>query len=533
MGDSRAAKLVIVQKSKSQDAPRIIDEDLLMQSVDDQELVDAGVKPEHLPQSKSVTLSFRALIEIQGLSNLRQLRALRIDNNLIERISGLDALVNLTWLDLSFNQIKIIENLNTLVNLTDLSLYHNEISDLANLDALKSLSVFSIGRNRLKDLKQIEYLRLFKTLRCVCFEGNPIVENENFHAHVYTYLSQLQYLDYQQIDQKTAQTLSETYHAEEISEFKEKELVSSQAERASKERLANLVDLKSNFLDSTFELSDELFANETFQVLVLQGYLPIKDEFAEKTEDAVKSLKAHISETNVQRHKLVASFEGAIKEAQVENDKVSRKLAKEATDAATQQLLLLATTLLESCSEGLDSLESEVQDLTKYIGERGTEFFKTIEELQKLFGNKLHELAVTELEHFAATNNPSALNGAASSDNATSVEGDELLLGSDIMSSELLLDSAEQRSNTEFGGISTKRKSSQTEDAKKVAALSNKDEMLQAVNNLIESQSGIIQAKDDLMQSEIATWTQQFFTQQRDSILQRFQHTVGEIALIR
>ena len=186
------------------------------------ELLEAGAaKPAYLAQVKSMQFSFRSLLEIQGLGNLRGLRRLRLDKNLIERISALESLVNLKWLDLSFNLISRIEGCSgQLKSQTDLSLYYNQIADLASMEHLRRLSIFTIGRNKLKELEQLEYLRVLQQLRCVCLKSDPMTENENFHAHVYTYLPQLQYLYYRVIDQKTAQTLSETYHAEEISELR-------------------------------------------------------------------------------------------------------------------------------------------------------------------------------------------------------------------------------------------------------------------------------------------------------------------------
>ena len=298
MGESRAARLVLSQKAKSLETPVIVDENLLLQAVDDPELLESGgAKPAHLAQVKSMTFSFRSLLEIQGLGNLRGLRRLRLDNNLIERISGLESLVNLKWLDLSFNLITRIEGLGgQLKSLTDLSLYHNQIADLASMEHLRNLSIFSIGRNKLKDLKQLEYLRVFQQLRCVCLEGNPMTENENFHAHVYTYLPQLQYLDYQVIDQKTAQSLSETYHAEEISELRERELAAAQHERTQKDRQTLHSELKKQFLDATFDLTDELFLVQPFQVLVLQGYGVLKDEFIENVEYTIKMIKTQVSD---------------------------------------------------------------------------------------------------------------------------------------------------------------------------------------------------------------------------------------------
>jgi hypothetical protein len=150
-----------------------------------------------LAKTDAVVLSFSRVKTITGLSTLRSLVKLRLDNNEIgmmlscapgsseaqyrvsfccaEQITGLSELANLRELDLSMNRIKKISGLNGLRQLTDLTLFCNQITTIEGLDDQKAcLEVLSIGRNQISEQSSIVYLRSFTALRIACLEHNPI-----------------------------------------------------------------------------------------------------------------------------------------------------------------------------------------------------------------------------------------------------------------------------------------------------------------------------------------------------------------------
>jgi Leucine-rich repeat (LRR) protein len=140
-----------------------------------------------LAKTDTLILSYSRVKTITGLSTLRMLVKLRLDNNEIEHISGLNDLVNLRELDLSMNRIKTITGLKGLRQLTDLTLFCNQISVIEGLDDQKAcLEVLSIGRNQISDQSSIVYLRGFSALRIVCLEQNPISQVSLKVLHTFT-----------------------------------------------------------------------------------------------------------------------------------------------------------------------------------------------------------------------------------------------------------------------------------------------------------------------------------------------------------
>jgi hypothetical protein len=123
---------------------------------------------------KTLTLSFKSILQINNLKGLQRLTELRLDNNSISKIENLSCLPNLTWLDLSFNNIEKIEGLDALTKLTDLSLFNNKIQALNNLDMLTNLQVLSVGNNKIDSVDR--YVSLTK--------NGPFVTVEVVHLHL-------------------------------------------------------------------------------------------------------------------------------------------------------------------------------------------------------------------------------------------------------------------------------------------------------------------------------------------------------------
>jgi hypothetical protein len=512
-GASQVAKIAMSQRKKKTDVvePQVIDEHLLREGVEeplrpDGELTD----PIDFPKVTSLRLSFLNIIEISNLNNFDSLTTLRLDNNIIDKMEHLGHLKTLTWLDLSFNNIKEIEGLEDLTNLTDLSLYHNQIEEIKGLDGCMKLNILSLGFNNIRDLKQIDYLRKFQNLRCVCLEGNKICTNDSYQLHVLAYLTNLRYLDYMLIEKKAAAQAMESYQLDELTELKEREAVQTAQTRAEQEKKAILEKLKAAFQDCTEDLFEELFSPTAVpeNLTVLQCYPALKEDYKDKLAEEVKILRGWLDDKNTVRKKKVESFERVVREAEAESEAEAKQLVKQfkslkkkvleklddsmniRAEQMIQQLLEELTSLeqhlmaneiqlQESLEEAIDEFEVVVSEMIKVMAERGSDFFRRFEELEKVFFTGLLEGAQSEMESFAAQN----------------------------------------QDLTEH-------------DARKAQFLQNREEMLAACTNFNEAHIGLIQTKDDYMQSQMNGWMKNFFEQHRDRQYHRNRQRIMEIKQI-
>merc|ERR1712193_83552 len=141
-----------------------------------------------------------------------------------------------------------------------------------------------------------------------------------------------------------------------------------------------------------------------------------------------------------------------------------------------QHLMSNEIQLQESPEEAIDEFEVVVSEMIKLMAERGSDFFRRFEELEKVFFTGLLEGAQSEMESFAAQNQ----------------------------------DLAEH-------------------DARKAQFLQNREEMLAACTNFNEARIGLIQTKDDYMQSQMNGWMKNFFEQHRDRQYHRNRQRIMEI----
>lgn len=148
-------------------------------------------------------LHYMGFVDIRNLDEYFNLRALWLENNLIQEIKNLSALTKLRFLYLQNNSITKIENLDSLTELTALNLSHNHITLIENLSALKILEDFDVSHNKIqysfsiKNLKDVlslkaldlrdnqiedsefllETLQLLPELRCLVLKGNKCLKN--------------------------------------------------------------------------------------------------------------------------------------------------------------------------------------------------------------------------------------------------------------------------------------------------------------------------------------------------------------------
>merc|ERR1711959_59161 len=132
--------------------------------------------------------------------------------------------------------------------------------------------------------------------------------------------------------------------------------------------------------------------------------------------------------------------------------------------------------LQESLEEAIDEFEVSMSDIVKFMSERGSDFFRSFEDLEKFFITGLLEGAQSEMESFAAQNQ----------------------------------DLAEH-------------------DHRKARYLGNREEMLQACTNFNEAHTILIQTKDDYMQNQMNGWMKTFFEQHRETQYHRNRQRINEI----
>lgn len=507
------AKIAMAQQKKKTDVvePQVIDEQLLRQGVEeplrpDGELTD----PIDFPKVTSLRLSFQNIIEISNLNNFDSLTTLRLDNNIIDCVTNLDHLSSLTWLDLSFNNIRKIEGLSKLSNLTDLSLYHNHIDKIEApcLDGCKKLNILSLGKNQISELKDIDYLRSFPNLRCLCMEGNKVCDNDSYQQHVLAYLTNLKYLDYMLIEKNERKQAQEGYQMDDLTELRDQEESEAAKELLNKEKQEVLEKLRSAFLDCTEDFAEELFAKnvEPENVTVLSCYAQLKDDYRDKLNEDIKTLRDALDKRNEDRIKKVGAFEKAVAGAEKESEDEALQLIRqfwslkkkvlaqldaseiggpkaeqmltqllEELETLLQHLMSNEIQLQESIEEAITEFEVKMEDSVKYMSDKREEFFRRLEELEKQFHIGLLEGANSEMDSFAQQNQDLA------------------------------------------------------DDPKKAKFLGNREEMHQACSTFNEAHVGLIQNKDDYMQNQMNNWKKTFFDKHREMQYHRNRQRIMDI----
>ena len=102
--------------------------------------------------SEDINLMLEAISE---LTNLRELRLTSLD---IVDVSSLSSLVNLEYLNLSNNQVVDISPLISLTSLTELNLFGNKVSDISPLTEIANLSWVWLSENPITDLSPLDSL---------------------------------------------------------------------------------------------------------------------------------------------------------------------------------------------------------------------------------------------------------------------------------------------------------------------------------------------------------------------------------------
>jgi len=281
--------------------------------------------------------------------------------------------------------------------------------------------------------------------------------------------------------------------------------------KARKEKDAIIENLKGAFLDGTEDLFEELFSKdvEPENVTVLTCYPQLKEDYRDHLSESIKNLRVWMEERNEGRVKKASAFEKAVTAAEKESEeeafqivrdfrshkkKVLAQIDREDSaglkpemEAMIQQLLdqlnglenhLMANEiqLQESIYEAISDFEARISEIVKQMSEKGGEFFRHLEELEKVFYTGLMEGANSEVEAFAQNQDLAA-----------------------------------------------------TDDTNKARFLGNKEEMIQACVNFYEGHTSLIQNKEDYMSNQMNSWRNSFFERHRERQYHRNRKRVMDV----
>ncbi|WP_142415732.1 leucine-rich repeat domain-containing protein [Hathewaya massiliensis] len=95
---------------------------------------------------------------IKPLSNLKNLKELWLDGNIIDDITSLENLTELTWLKLDKNNLYSISSLRKLTKMEKLSVRGNKLKTLNGIENMSNLQWLEAEKNEIWDIKQVKAL---------------------------------------------------------------------------------------------------------------------------------------------------------------------------------------------------------------------------------------------------------------------------------------------------------------------------------------------------------------------------------------
>jgi len=419
---------------RTDDEASVIDDDMITKA-----LVEAGGMdheftsnvtfqlPEIIAKAPTISMSFKNILEIDNLQGFHALTKLCLDNNIINKIQKLDHLSNLTWLDLSFNNIEQIEGLNNLTKLTDLSLFNNKIEKIEGLECCQKIQCLSLGNNRITSLENVKELRGFEGLHLVNLEGNPISKQQDYKYLVLAYLPYLKYLDFALVEEEE-RTAAQEQFSDDVTDMQENErLQAEEIARLSKQREITK-ELDAANLEVAESLFDEMFDedNEHPKLLRMPDVDDAVADYKSMYKEAAELLKNEGRVKDQQKREEHAIFLKAVQAVEkyhsaraVELIEQFGKKKKRVYSELSKREHVDQDDLKDLKSE-LNHLEEELMDLeiqqveqfddlsrefeTRY-GEMTTcsldllaRFFRTVEELEERYNNRVLEIATELLE---------------------------------------------------------------------------------------------------------------------------------------
>lgn len=160
----------------------------------------------------SLCLHANNITRIEGLERVgATLTDLNLSSNALVVIDGLSGLSNLRSLNLASNKLPDVHGLEGLSSLSSLNLSYNFITSLSGVSSLQgplcSLSTLSIKQNQLKKLQDFAVLVGCIKLRELHVDGNPVCQVPNYRQALASVLPQITQLD----SLNSAEALAEPY----------------------------------------------------------------------------------------------------------------------------------------------------------------------------------------------------------------------------------------------------------------------------------------------------------------------------------
>jgi len=160
-----------------------------------------------LKELRALVLNNNKIKKIEGVGGLAHLDTLVLSNNLLEEIEGIMNLTQLTKLSLSNNKIKTIPDLSNLHNLLEIKLNKNMIFKIPeSLSLNTNLKIVDLGNNSIQHFKDIKSLTSLPFLKNLNLWGNLICEQEDYRQKVLQILPQVKVLDGIQVEKKKKPT---------------------------------------------------------------------------------------------------------------------------------------------------------------------------------------------------------------------------------------------------------------------------------------------------------------------------------------
>jgi hypothetical protein len=354
---------------------------------------EAGfVLSEAIREATALRLSFRNIFKVDNLQGFEGLTKLCLDNNVIEKVENLDHLVNLKWLDLSFNNLTKIEGLGNLTKLTDLTVFDNRITSIEGLDQCQNLNCLSIGNNQIKILDQIMYLRKFKKLKLVHFEGNPVCNDNEYRNYVLAHIKGLKYLDYALIQQGDIVAAREQYQ-DELLEIEERESIEEAARAKEKELAALSKQLKEANLNIVETLFKDMFDEDTEigKLKLIPGVIDLIDGFQDNFNGVSEDFKKCGLEKVDIKNAEYAAYSQALFKMRTENEARAIKLSESYKKVEKKFLNSLATREIISESD-VEPLKSDARKLNNNLMDLEVQQVEMFDDITNEFDTNFGEL---------------------------------------------------------------------------------------------------------------------------------------------
>lgn len=126
------------------------------------------------PYITKLNLRMKGLCGIAHTNWMENLVELDLSFNRIGTLRGLGSLVVLEVVNVSYNKIEQIDGLENLPNLKSLNLRQNRIKNIEGFDKSTRLEQLNVSSNRIHSFTSIGYLNMFKDLKLLNLENNPV-----------------------------------------------------------------------------------------------------------------------------------------------------------------------------------------------------------------------------------------------------------------------------------------------------------------------------------------------------------------------